>query len=632
MAAFQQDARRDRAGEGRRAAGAPRRVTDLSQGPRSGVIPDGVRPARPYAGEMTPAAVRERLRSRTVQLALAGRRRCSRVAASRSSPRRAADIRVSSRSSSPGTPEGGQAGRARHHALPARVDARAGGPARPRASAATRPTWTARRARSPSTATSSLAYTARGFGASGGLIHFDVAATTRCTTPSCSSTTWPACRRSNRSTGGRRSPPPVRPTAAALSLLLAAADHRDRRGGRRHHLERPRARPLPELRRHRPGRVQEAVGRRSCSATPSPRPRRGQARGRARSESASCGRFAPDVCAAYQASARGRRAERRDARADARRPARRPSSSKINAPTLLTQGEQDSLFPLSEADANARGIAAHGTPVRVVWRTGGHDTGGGAGRSSARRCVTGSTTSSAAGVTARSRSSSPSRARVVSAATGGARAADAAGRRLPGHRRYAAQQPRTVAVERARRRRSPRRRGGDAGGDHRHPRPRRHARAASTGARRWLPRARRARPPRSSRRSCTHGLLDRRRADRPAGRHRRVDAATRRCSPGCAISRPDGTSTLPAAARRAGAAHRADARRAADRHRALPSVVRNVAGRAPPRADRQHDRLRLRAAADAAHVHGRAGRGTAPLTVPTARRHGDQRPATRSRG
>ena len=50
---------------------------------------------------------------------------------------------------------------------------------------------------------------------------------------------------------------------------------------------------------------------------------------------------------------------------------------KITAPTLLSQGEQDALFPLSEADANARGIASHGTPVRVLWRTGGHDGVGG---------------------------------------------------------------------------------------------------------------------------------------------------------------------------------------------------------------------------------------------------------------
>src|SRR5439155_1317976 len=50
---------------------------------------------------------------------------------------------------------------------------------------------------------------------------------------------------------------------------------------------------------------------------------------------------------------------------------------RITAPTLLVQGEADSLFPLSEADANARGIAAHGTPVRVAWFTGGHDGGSG---------------------------------------------------------------------------------------------------------------------------------------------------------------------------------------------------------------------------------------------------------------
>lgn len=51
-----------------------------------------------------------------------------------------------------------------------------------------------------------------------------------------------------------------------------------------------------------------------------------------------------------------------------------PSSviGQITAPTLLTQGEGDKLFPLAEADANARGIAANGTPVKLVWVTGGH--------------------------------------------------------------------------------------------------------------------------------------------------------------------------------------------------------------------------------------------------------------------
>ncbi len=90
--------------------------------------------------------------------------------------------------------------------------------------------------------------------------------------------------------------------------------------------------------------------------------------------SASCGRFAPDLCAAYQQAARTGQA---DSSILSLLDASSPSTilSKITAPTLLTQGEQDSLFPLSEADANARGIAATGTPVRVDWRAGGHDGG-----------------------------------------------------------------------------------------------------------------------------------------------------------------------------------------------------------------------------------------------------------------
>jgi ABC-2 type transport system ATP-binding protein len=86
----------------------------------------------------------------------------------------------------------------------------------------------------------------------------------------------------------------------------------------------------------------------------------------------SCGRFAPDVCAAYQNAAQ---TGTPNAAMQKLMAAASPASilDRINAPTLLTQGEQDSLFTLGEADANARGIAAHGTPVKVVWRRGGHD-------------------------------------------------------------------------------------------------------------------------------------------------------------------------------------------------------------------------------------------------------------------
>jgi ABC-2 type transport system ATP-binding protein len=90
----------------------------------------------------------------------------------------------------------------------------------------------------------------------------------------------------------------------------------------------------------------------------------------------SCGRFAEDLCRAYLRLATAGRATA-DEVALLRRSSPATVLDRITAPTLLLQGEADSLFPLSEADANARGIAAHGTPVRVAWFTGGHDGGAG---------------------------------------------------------------------------------------------------------------------------------------------------------------------------------------------------------------------------------------------------------------
>ncbi len=87
-----------------------------------------------------------------------------------------------------------------------------------------------------------------------------------------------------------------------------------------------------------------------------------------------CGRFAPDVCAAYQATAAtGIPTPQILALLASSSP--KSVLDRIHAPTLLMQGEADSLFPLSEADANARGIAAAGTPVKSVWFAGGHDGG-----------------------------------------------------------------------------------------------------------------------------------------------------------------------------------------------------------------------------------------------------------------
>ena len=89
---------------------------------------------------------------------------------------------------------------------------------------------------------------------------------------------------------------------------------------------------------------------------------------------AGCGRFAPDICAFYQRTGTSTAAAEASSRQLLAQSSPATVLSHLAAPTLLTQGEQDSLFPLSEADANARQIAAAGAPVYVRWRAGGHDS------------------------------------------------------------------------------------------------------------------------------------------------------------------------------------------------------------------------------------------------------------------
>jgi len=85
-----------------------------------------------------------------------------------------------------------------------------------------------------------------------------------------------------------------------------------------------------------------------------------------------CGRFSREVCAAYQSAASTGTLTPETAEVlDRGSPA--GVLDRITAPTLLVQGTQDSLFGLGQADANARGIAANGTPVQVLWYAGGHD-------------------------------------------------------------------------------------------------------------------------------------------------------------------------------------------------------------------------------------------------------------------
>src|ERR1022692_2595893 len=89
---------------------------------------------------------------------------------------------------------------------------------------------------------------------------------------------------------------------------------------------------------------------------------------------AECGRFLPAICAIYQQIATLGRAT---PAAIAILRASSPSTvaGRIRAPTLLIQGETDSLFGLGQAVATYREIRRNGTPVDMVWFAGGHDGG-----------------------------------------------------------------------------------------------------------------------------------------------------------------------------------------------------------------------------------------------------------------
>ena len=95
-----------------------------------------------------------------------------------------------------------------------------------------------------------------------------------------------------------------------------------------------------------------------------------------RDERAGCGRFAVAVCRMYQRVATSGRADPATSALLARSS---PAGvlDRITAPTLMVHGTADTLFPLAEANANALGIAADRTPVRVMWFSGGHDAGAG---------------------------------------------------------------------------------------------------------------------------------------------------------------------------------------------------------------------------------------------------------------
>jgi predicted acyl esterase len=57
--------------------------------------------------------------------------------------------------------------------------------------------------------------------------------------------------------------------------------------------------------------------------------------------------------------------------------------SRIKIPTLLAQGQSDTLFDLQESVATYKSLRAQNTPVKMLWRSSGHSGGGITGESSA---------------------------------------------------------------------------------------------------------------------------------------------------------------------------------------------------------------------------------------------------------
>ncbi|WP_328500945.1 CocE/NonD family hydrolase [Streptomyces sp. NBC_00457] len=49
--------------------------------------------------------------------------------------------------------------------------------------------------------------------------------------------------------------------------------------------------------------------------------------------------------------------------------------SRVEAPTLLVQGQADSLFNLNEATATYKALKAQGTPTKMIWQSWGHSGG-----------------------------------------------------------------------------------------------------------------------------------------------------------------------------------------------------------------------------------------------------------------
>ncbi len=85
-----------------------------------------------------------------------------------------------------------------------------------------------------------------------------------------------------------------------------------------------------------------------------------------------CGRFDPALCEKFKGAMEGSEADA-DLIAELRTHSPAPTLDQVSAPTYLVQGMSDSLFGLDQADATATALLRADVPVAVNWFNGGHD-------------------------------------------------------------------------------------------------------------------------------------------------------------------------------------------------------------------------------------------------------------------
>ncbi|WP_369393089.1 CocE/NonD family hydrolase [Streptomyces sp. CG1] len=96
-----------------------------------------------------------------------------------------------------------------------------------------------------------------------------------------------------------------------------------------------------------------------------------------RINSLTCLHFVSDVCTTVHTLNTGSYPADRTARLLAYARSVSPATylSRVQAPTLLVQGQADSLFNLNEATASYRTLKAQGTPTALIWQSWGHSGG-----------------------------------------------------------------------------------------------------------------------------------------------------------------------------------------------------------------------------------------------------------------